>query len=137
MIHKLSFTKIVLLALLSVALGFGCATTEPPKSFQEQAAYVEAGAQSAIKTIDQNTCYKYQQNGKCVDPVRTLHPAQAKSYLDQIAQARLALKTASSMPASGGSCLGTASTPEACLALASTMLGVVQKILLTTAQKGG
>ena len=116
--------------ILALALG-GCAQLglTPPQTFTEKVAYVEAGAQGAITTLAGLTCLKYTAAGECTTAGRPLHPARSDGYLNTLSKVRQATKAAGSMPAIGGQCLGQPSTPLACLALATTMLGEVQKIL--------
>jgi len=116
---------------------FACAIAlQPAKSFTEQVAYVEAGAQASIKTLADLTCRKYTAAGVCAEPGRPLHPARSIVYLESLSKARQAARVAVSLPASGGDCLGQPATPAACLGLARTLLLEVERIL-TEAQKKG
>ena len=131
MTHALRITFLSLLFLLP-----GCETLGlvPAKSFTEQVAYADVTAQGLTDTLANSTCRKYTAAGACTEPGRPLHPARSDGYLSSISKARLAIRTAATMPESGGICLGQPSTPVACLALATTLLTEVERIL-TAAKK--
>jgi hypothetical protein len=123
-----------LLAALSFVLltAFnGCAQVglAPAKTFVEQVAYAEAGAQASIATLASLTCQKYTTAGVCTDAAKPLHPARSEVYLGTISTVRKAIRAAATMAPAGGLCLGQPSTPIACLALATTMLSEVQTVL--------
>lgn len=128
--------KSKLLEFIAALVLSACAQLEKPQTFSEQVAYAEAGSQAAIKTVADLTCFKYLPTGVCAEPGKPIHPAKAKLYVEQLSQARAAARAASTMPTTGGNCLGSPSTPTACLQLASSLLAEIQKILLDI-QKGG
>lgn len=126
--------RILFTAVVAVVLS-ACGSTPftpklaEPQTITERAAYVEAGAQGAIKTLADLTCRKYTKDGQCTEAARPLHPARAQSYLEIASKARSAARVAVTMSAAGGSCLGQQMTPLACLREAETLLGDVDRIL--------
>ena len=133
----LRFVVLGVIAAATLALA-GCfgAPLAKPQTFTEQAAYVEAGAQAAIKSLADLTCRKYTAAGTCAEPGRPLHPAASKGYLERISDARKAAKVAVTLPASGGDCLGAPATPQACLDLARALLLEVERVLANAQKKG-
>lgn len=127
---------IVIACVLLLAGCFGKPLTKP-QTFTEQAAYVEASAQAAVKTLADLTCRKYAPTGQCAEPGRPLHPARSKGYLEKISDARKAARVAVALPASGGDCLGAPATPAVCLDLARTLLLEVERVLTDAQKKGG
>lgn len=122
------------IVVLCAGIGFvaACAETSrlvAPSNVPEGVAYTEAGAQAAIKTLADLTCKQYMASGTCVDAGRPLHPARSQGYLETLSKVRQAARAAGTMSASGGQCLGQPSTPQACLALAQTMLAEVDRAL--------
>jgi len=101
----------------------------PAKTFQEKLAYSDAWSQGLTVSLASATCKKYTTAGTCTESGRPLHPARSKIYLDKLDTARLAIRVSSTMPATGGTCLGQPSTPVDCLALAVTLLTEVETVL--------
>ena len=128
--------RILAVIALAALLGTCAPNLTKPETFIERAAYAEASAQGYIKTLSALTCQKYTAAGVCASPGRPLHPARSVGYLDTLSKARAAAKIAIGMPLTGGECLGQPSTPEACLALASSMLLEVERILTEAQTKG-
>lgn len=124
--RQIHYAAAVLLLFLAgcAQLGFTPATT-----FTEKVAYADAGAQGAIKTLADLTCKQYTPAGACTETGRPLHPARSQGYLETLSKVRQATRAAATMPSAGGACLGQPSTPTACLALATTMLSEVERIL--------
>lgn len=120
--------------LFIAALLIGCTSVEAPQTLNEQIAYAEAGAQGAMKSIADLTCTQYE-GALCAVPNRPLAPADAKKYVQAISTARVGLKAAASMPASGGACLGDVQSPTDCLRAAQAILTEVENILLKATQK--
>lgn len=124
--------KRFLTAFLAGLTLVACATLEPPKTFVEQLAYAEAGAQAALRTIGDLTCPRYDATRQCVEPGKPLSAAQAKSLLDSVSKARTGLKTAAAMGPEGGKCLDQeVKSAEACLGLARTLLLELERQLRT------
>lgn len=125
--------------LVLLAVGLASCTQlgyEKPRTFKEEVAYTDAAIGAAAESVAGITCDKYV-SGACATPGRPLHPAVAKGYLDNLDRGHQAAKAASSMPSTGGSCLGTSSTPQACLQIATLVLQQAQSLLRQFANETG
>jgi len=126
--------RMTFLSLLFLLPGCETLGLQPAKSFTEKVGYAEALAQGLTDGVANATCRKYTVKGTCTELGRPLHPARSNGYQDSIDKGRLGIKTATTMPATGGMCLGQPSTPLDCLNLSILILTEVERNL-TEAKK--
>jgi hypothetical protein len=126
--------RLLFAALAALALA-GC-VTPAPKSFIEEVALAEAGAEAALQTIGDLTCTQgADANGACLAPGKPLQPAQAIDLIGKVAKVRQALKASVRLPESGGECLGASRTGRDCLMAAQQVLLEVETYLAQQGRK--
>jgi hypothetical protein len=118
---------IIVLGLLATS----CVTPAKPKSFIEELALAEAGAQASLQTIGDLTCTKgYDARDVCLEPGKPLKPQAALELLGQVSKLRSGLKAAAAAAAAAQGdgvgqaveCLGATRTGRECLLAAQQVL---------------
>jgi hypothetical protein len=118
-------------ALALVLLPACAAQLERPQSFTEQAAYLEAGARAASRSISDLTCLRWNvDTEQCASAGKPLHPRKAKELMVQVEGVRKGLRAATALGPEGGTCLDVAvESPEKCLGLVRELLLEVEQYL--------
>jgi hypothetical protein len=118
-----------LVAGVALALAACAAPLERAQSFDEQLAYVEAGARAASKSITELTCLRWNvQAASCANPGQPLHPRKAVELMREIESVRKGLRAAAEMAPGGGQCVDKfVESPQACLSLVRELLRTVEQ----------